>query len=445
MNSHKMRKFAREYIENYPSIKKIYDSIAGSRRLGSEISVSTYIAAVKNFLKYLNFSDPETALTALKNGDLDAGAKVDGYIDYALADKPNGLGLSHSTTRSNVFGIKKWLDLNGVEVNWKKIELPTATEIREEDRAPTKEELIRILNNAGSERDRFVIFAATSSGLRIGTLLSLTIGDVDLSSYSDVARITVARKAGRKFSNRGRAAGRLFVTWITPEAKATLQAYFLERQTHGETLTAQSPLIGDYAYKGKFLSVEAWEKVYYRILKRVGLAQKSNRFYVLHVHTLRKYFRSNCIGVDASYREKWMGHRGLYLDMSYFHAEEQFHLLEYRKALKYLTVYPTKSEEKALRSQMLLDFARLNGCSDEEIKKLENVLARAETIEEGLEVFRKFKEDTYGAAEVKRGASVSCRGRHVVAHGEQEMIKLLEEGCRLVQPLQNESFLMERF
>jgi integrase len=63
-----------------------------------------------------------------------------------------------------------------------------------------------------------------------------------------------------------------------------------------------------------------------RLLKRAGLAKKSNRWYELHIHTLRKYFRSNCIGVDPSYRERWMGHKGLYLDMSYFKAEEQKHL-----------------------------------------------------------------------------------------------------------------------
>jgi len=118
------------------------------------------------------------------------------------------LKLSHSTTKSHIFGIKKWLELNGVRVDWAKIEVPTATETRKEDRAPTKEELIKILNNAGSQRDRFVIVAATSSGLRIGTLLSLKIDDVDLN-YPNVTRLSVERKRGHKFSNSGRAAGKL--------------------------------------------------------------------------------------------------------------------------------------------------------------------------------------------------------------------------------------------
>ena len=442
-NTHKMRKFARDYVENYPSIKKVYDSIAGARRMGSEVSVSVYVSAIKKFIKYLDYSNPEEALEAMQNGSVNAEEKVDGFIDYAL----DSLKLSHSTTRSHTFGIKKWLELSGVEVNWKKIDLPTATETVEEDRAPTKEDLKKLLNHAGSARDRFVIFAATSSGLRIGTLLSLKVGDVDLS-YPDVARLTVERRRGRKFSSRGRAAGKLFVTWITPEAKQGLEAYLLEREGAGEVLTSESPLISDYNYKGSFISVEAYEKVWYRILKRAGLAQKSNRYYMLHLHTLRKYFRSNCIGVDASYREKWMGHKGLYLDMSYFRAEETLHLMEYRKTITHLTIYPIKMEHDKLRQQMILDFAKLQGFTGEKLKRVEDALAKAKDVDEAIEEFRKLEDE--GAEEFRKLDDESAnnnrsvnRSKHIVAHGEREMLQRLEEGYRLVQPLQEEKFLLE--
>jgi len=162
----------------------------------------------------------------------------------------------------------------------------------EEYRASTKDELKKLLDHATSARDRFVIYAASSNGLRIGTLLSLRIGDVNLS-YPDVARITVERKRGRKFgSKRGPGAGSFFCSFITPEAKTALQQYLTERRNAGENLTTESPLISDYNYKGQFISIEAYEKVWARLLKRAGLDQKSNGFYVLHIHTLRKYFRS---------------------------------------------------------------------------------------------------------------------------------------------------------
>ena len=54
-NKSQMRKFVREYIANYPSVNKIYDAIAGSRRMGSEITVSNYVRAVAKFTEYLGF------------------------------------------------------------------------------------------------------------------------------------------------------------------------------------------------------------------------------------------------------------------------------------------------------------------------------------------------------------------------------------------------------
>lgn len=201
-------------------------------------------------------------------------------------------------------------------MNWKKIEFPTSAETQELDRSPKKEELKRLLNYATGPRDRAIIPMLTSSGLRIGTLLTLTVGDVDLN-YPDVARLKVERKRGRKFTGKRRGrSGRFYCTFITPEAKKALTQYLQERETAGEKLTEESPLIGDAHHKGQFITIEAYEKVWARLLKRAGLDKKSVKWYKLHIHILRKYFRSNCVGVDPSYREFWMGHKGGYLDQS---------------------------------------------------------------------------------------------------------------------------------
>jgi len=69
-------------------------------------------------------------------------------------------------------------------MNWDKIEMPTATATAEEDRSPTKEELKTFQSSAVRSRDRFVVTALSSSGLRIGTLISLKVGNVDLKTYS---------------------------------------------------------------------------------------------------------------------------------------------------------------------------------------------------------------------------------------------------------------------
>jgi len=147
-----------------------------------------------------------------------------------------------------------------------------------------------LLTHASGSRDRAAILILASSGLRIGTLLSLKVGNVNFE-YPDVASIKVERQRGRKFvGKRSRGQGRVFYTFITSEAKEELKKYLEERKRAGEKLTSESPLIGDVYYNGKFLTIEDFERVWYRLLKRAGLDEKSNKWYLLHLHTLRKYF-----------------------------------------------------------------------------------------------------------------------------------------------------------
>jgi integrase len=441
-----MRKFPREYMEKYPSVKKVYDAIAGPRRLGSERTTENYINYVAKFVDYLGFKDPETALQAMLSGQVNAGEKIDKFIDYALEK----LDKAHNSVRGYVFAVKKWFELNGVKVDWARIEMPTGTETRENDRAPTKEDLKRLLKHASSSRDRAIIYCDTSSGLRINTLLGLKVGDVDFGC-PDIARFTVERKRGRKFgSKRGPSAGKLFVTFITPEAKEALKQYLEERKIAGENITSESPLFGDAYHKGRFLTIDAYGRVWVRLLQRAGLAKKSNNWYELHIHTLRKYFRSNCVGVDPSYREKWMGHKGLYLDMSYFRAEELLHIAEYRKAIPFLTIQEVQTDQKKLQNQMMVAFAKMQGYSDDKIKRLEEVLQRAKDINEAADEFRKLKDEEDPTEEtnfshVPDGDSASNsakNGRHIIVKGEKQLLSHLNAGWRMIEKFEDDKFLM---
>lgn len=90
-----------------------------------------------------------------------------------------------------------------------------------------------------------------------------------------------------------------------------------------------------------------------------------------------------------------MGHKGKYLDESYFRAEEDRHLAEYRKAIPHLTTYATSVEEKKMRSKLLVDFAGLQGYTDTELKKLEETLASSKDVDEAITEFRRLREDPH--------------------------------------------------
>jgi integrase len=433
-----MRKSSKEWIEKYPSIARLNEAIAGPRKMGSPGTVDLYVLGVKAFIQFLGLTDPETALENFRTGRSDATLQIDRYIDCFLKAH------AHKTVLSQIYGVKKWLELNGVRVEWSKIDLPTGAVKQEEDRAPSREELKTLLNHAKSARDRAALLIMSSSGLRLGTLLSLTVGDISFD-YPDVARIRVESRSGRKFTGHGISnTGRFYSTFVTPETRQVLQQYFKERENAGEKLASNSPLIGDAYNKGKPTRVNDFEQVWGRLLRRAGLDAKSQKWHLLHVHTLRKYFRSNCVGVDESYRESWMGHKGKYLDESYFRAEEQRHLSEYRKAVPHLTIYATSTDEKNLRKKMLIDFARMQGTPEDELKKLDEILARAKDVDEGIKEFRRFKEDEEaGKPRKKTKIAYDGNGKYLVAHNEDEMIQKLNEGYRLTQSLNHDKYLME--
>ena len=328
------------------------ESITGLRRMGSPATLNGYIQGVRRFVEHIGIENPEEALERIKNGEIDVFSALDsqgtGFIDHSLER------YAHRTVRSLLFGIKKWLDLNGIKLEWNKIEFPTTTMIREIDRSPTRDELRQILNHASSLKDRVAVTILASSGLRIGTLLSLTWGDVCLD-YPDVARINVTSSVGRKFSKRGgNARGqRFYATFITPEAKKLLLEYRRYRESKEEQIRPDTPLI---EHRGRSITVSAFEYSWRVMLQKASLAERSQKWHKLHLHTLRKFFRTNCVGIDPSYREFWMGHRGGYLDESYFRADEKKHLEEYRKTIGHLSIM----EPSAISEEQLIETGEVN-------------------------------------------------------------------------------------
>lgn len=341
-----LRRGARDYIDAHPSVKLMAYAMVGRRRRGSPATVNGYIQGIKKLGEYLQEPSPERIIERAKAGKLDLITLINregsGFIDW-LFEKD----YANKTVHTWVQGVKRWLDLNSVPLEWSKVEMPTTSEVREKDRAPTTEELKKLMGHTTQIKDKVVILLASSSGLRIGTLLSLKWGDVDYLSYPDVIKIKVEREQGRKFGRgNGRDERHFFVTWASSETREALIEYRRYREMRGEVITPDKPLIGNDRDESKPLKLSAFGDRWYRLLKRSGLDERSVNYHKLHFHTLRKYFRSHCIGVEESFREQWMGHKGGYLDESYFRAEENRHLEEYRKAMPGFLLYgdPVTSE-----------------------------------------------------------------------------------------------------
>lgn len=235
------------------------------------------------------------------------------------------------------------------------MQLPSTHITKEEDRSPTDAELMRLLDHCLQLKYRVGILCLASSGLRINTFLSLRWGDVDLETYPDVAYAMVKRVPGRKFGSRGRRSStprNLFVTWFSTEARDSLLEYRRYREAQGEAIIDESPLINSDLNPEQAISYSAFHDRWQAILERAGLTEKKGRFYVLHINTLRKRFHSNCVGVDRSYWKMLMGHKGGYLDESYFRADQDCQVEQYRKVLAFMNVYKSGADVKQLQTKI---------------------------------------------------------------------------------------------
>jgi integrase len=170
-----------------------------------------------------------------------------------------------------------------------------------QDRAPTKSELKQILNYLDIKGRALVLFLA-STGARIGETLQIRTDDVDLDSDPPKAAI-------RALATKGNLGGR--VVRMSYEARDAIRDWMKIKGA----LKNKTGASFDKELVFSFSSTDA-RNMWNRAIKKAKLDQRdpeTNR-YVLHFHSLRKFFRTN-IGLDFDLTNALMVHYA-YLDKS---------------------------------------------------------------------------------------------------------------------------------
>ena len=384
------------------------------RKSRSMESVVTYRRILGYFLKYVDLSAEDLA-DKVRDGSLDITDTLNCWLDELTARD-----IAPKTQRNYYHAVKKFIEVAvpKVQVSWKVVDLPKTWTV-EEDRPPTKLELKSILNY-GVLKDRAIVLLAISSGMREGTLADLQVKDVDFYAYKDVAVIKVSREISK---------GRVkCVTFTTPEAKTVLEEYLNFRRREEGSLPMDSTVFN--------CSKGAIRMRWIRLLKKSNKTVKKRKFFELHFHTLRKFFRTNLelAGVSKSFRERLLGHKGEYLDDAYFKPQIEALLKEYRKAIPNLTILEAVAEYEEIRKRQVLDTARLLGFGDERLKRLEEVLARSRSVDEAVEEFKRFREET----------EVSPRQDRVkIVQGEGELVRHVKAGWTLIKELNHDKYILK--
>jgi len=200
-----------------------------------------------------------------------------------------------------------------------------------QDRAPTKAEL-RLILNCLSLKGRALVLFLSSTGARIGETLQLKPEDLDLESDPPKSKI-------RALTTKGIKGGR--IVRMSYEARDAIRDWLKVKPSllkkNGERFSEEIVFP---------VTPQTVRNIWNRALKKVKLNQQDpeTKRYILHIHTLRKYFRTN-IGLDFDLTNALMGHYA-YLDRSYRRLKESDIDSAYLSAMKNVSVYSVPASRK---------------------------------------------------------------------------------------------------
>jgi integrase len=271
------------------------------RKGKSLATVKTYLDNVDTFSDWMK-ATPDAVLQM----KMDWPAIANEYLDHMSAR-----GLSPNHMHAAIAALKKWFEVNGLDVDWRKVETPRIW-LTQRQKIPTREELRQIIG-FGDLTDKAMFLTSVSSGLRLATLTKLKVKDVRLEM--DVPIIVLRPEMAKDRPSRG------FVTFITPEAKAHVEALLRKRESQGEKITPESVIFSRDRPAGLSMTPHSVEHRWHRLLKRAAKMQKEEgmKWYPIRCHSLRKYFSTwaRLSGVESTTVEMFMGHRSG-IEQAYF-------------------------------------------------------------------------------------------------------------------------------
>jgi integrase len=249
--------------------------------------------------------------------------------------------------------LKHACEINDIVLNWRKIKKfvnseKTGNETNGRDRGYTHEEIQRILDFS-DQRIKTAFLILASSGIRVGALRSLKVGD--LEKLDDIYKIRVYAGDGEEY-----------ITFTTPECTKEIDTYLDFRARHNEKITGDSFLLikkfninlKSVKVKGKQFRGRGINSVLEESIRNCGLRQVNHDNYfkrqaIPFLHGFRKFFTKQLVDskVNPEIREMLLGHK-IGLASSYYKPTEQEMLQEYLKAVGLLTI----NEENRLKLKL---------------------------------------------------------------------------------------------
>lgn len=284
----------------YNSVNKMLGELKLLTR--SSNTEKTYLKGLNSFVGIMKIENLDSLIDELKNNSKDPDEVYKEYI-LKLANRE----VAPKTVGAWSASVKKFFAANGIEL---KRAVPIKIYNIHEDILPAKEDLKKIITDCGL-RTKTIILFLSSSGLRVGELRELKLGDIDMNS--NPVKITVKGATAKERKSR--------ITFISKEAKEVLQSFLDKRKNKGEAISPETFLMTTNS--GVKMSYQNLQFILNNAFKKVS--KKEGKRYKLHAHSLRKFFKTQMIsaGVPGPIVDRLVGH-SRYLASEYeLYTEEQ--------------------------------------------------------------------------------------------------------------------------
>ncbi|MDG7011598.1 MAG: hypothetical protein JRN11_05925 [Nitrososphaerota archaeon] len=321
----------------------------------NEATRKVYALSMKYFFAHCGLDN--VAFVRLAKGDPEkAEGLVQGYVGHLRGRAEKG-EIALSSVRARATPIKLFCVMNRCRLDWDFISrtIPKSRKWAD-DRAPTRDEIRRVLNLC-TLRMKVAVEMMASGGFRVGAWDYMCVRDVEPVERDGrvaAAKVTVYRGEPEQY-----------FTYVTPEAWGVCRQYLEYRRAHGEDVLPGAPLVRDefavsQGRKGtasvvKRLGSREIERELFRILGKSGLRQERRRRYEWKAaHGYRKWFKTQAEQVMRPIHvEMLMGH-STGVSSAYYRPTEAQLLEDYLKAVPVLSVTEyrdVKEAEEKIRAE----------------------------------------------------------------------------------------------
>ena len=285
------------------------------------------------------------------------------------------------TRNSKLNSVRQYLIEYEIElptVFWKRLRKPSdrGAMAATLDRSPTRYELRKIILE-GKPIARALFLMAYSSGMRIGELLKITFDDIDLD-YTPT-KISIRAEYTKTGDPR--------TVFISDEATDALKKFLKERDQWIKTAESRLQKLQAHPnYKQKLDTTKLESNRIFPITRQTAsqywntMLDRSNldkqdpttSIRVLHLHCLRKFFRTNMakpLGLDVT--ECLLGHRG-YLTEAYRRYSIKDLADMYQDSQKVLSIYTEETTDITEVDKEIQELKNINQQKDQQIQELRN-------------------------------------------------------------------------